>query len=229
MPIMAHPPAEHSDLRFEDFLESCLSNRRVHFKFDFKDIESCRHCIPLVGEAMAQAEAYGQAIFLNADVIPGPGYDVNTALDGIQAEEFLELCKQHCPGALLSLSWKVKLPSCIPYASEHIEAMEQTVRQFELPPEQLVFAVNARVADMNVQPLQKILDTFPGSQMLFWTATGEPALSTRVRKRLEGAFAKGRIGFDVKMAANFVEGIVYDAALWVYARYLYYTGQEHQP
>ena len=72
--IMAHPPMEHSDLQFEDFLERCLANGRVHFKFDFKDIESCRHCIPLVGAALAQAEANGQAIFLNADVIPGPGF-----------------------------------------------------------------------------------------------------------------------------------------------------------
>ena len=149
-------------------------------------------------------------------------------MGGIEAEEFLQLCTDHCPGALLSLSWKVKLPSCVPYAAEDMQAMMDTVRRFKIPAEQLVFAVNARVADMDMEPLNNILQEFPESQMLFWTATGEPALSRRVQQRLENGFDDGRVGFDVKLAKNALEGMVYDAALWIYARYLYYTGQEHK-
>ena len=36
-PIMAHPPWRVSDLGFEEFWESCLSEGRHHLKLDFKE------------------------------------------------------------------------------------------------------------------------------------------------------------------------------------------------
>lgn len=73
-PILAHPPDEQSDLLLDDFLEVTLNEGSKHIKLDFKSTEVVRVCLPVVASHLSKANANGQALFLNADILPGPGF-----------------------------------------------------------------------------------------------------------------------------------------------------------
>eukprot|EP00434_Breviolum_minutum_P024491 symbB.v1.2.021630.t1/scaffold1854.1/size98632/4 len=98
VPVMAHPPILTSDLTFQDFLEELIRDGRRH------DLEAVRRCLPLLAERSGELAANGQAVWLNADVLPGPG--LRSWSCSVPAEEFLRAAEEHCPGAHLSLGWK---------------------------------------------------------------------------------------------------------------------------
>lgn len=94
-PVMAHPPSRVSDLSFVDFLSGVRG--RVPVKLDFKD----RSVVTVALEAMEAldfAADHNMPLWLNADVLPGPGADVvaaKAAEEGrtlVDADEFIEQC-----------------------------------------------------------------------------------------------------------------------------------------
>ena len=93
--MMAHPPSQVSDLSFVDFLSGVRG--RVPVKLDFKD----RSVVTVALEAMEAldfAADHNMPLWLNADVLPGPGADVvaaKAAEEGrtlVDADEFIEQC-----------------------------------------------------------------------------------------------------------------------------------------
>lgn len=74
-PIMAHPPDRTSDLSFSHFMALALKSSNIlqkHLKLDFKEIEAVQPCLDTLN-ALPILEPNGKFIFLNADIIPGPG------------------------------------------------------------------------------------------------------------------------------------------------------------
>jgi hypothetical protein len=72
-PIMAHPPDRTSDLSFAHFMALALKNTALqkHIKLDFKEIEAVQPCLDTLNTLPIYPN--GKFIFLNADIIPGPG------------------------------------------------------------------------------------------------------------------------------------------------------------
>jgi len=198
---MAHPPVLTSDLSFETFLDEVIRDGRRHVKFDFKDLEAVQLCLPLLAEKSQKLAANGQAVWLNADVLPGPG--LRGWRCAVPADAFFEAAQRYCPGAHLSLGWKANPVGLESYTEADCKAMAELLRRHRQSAKGgIVFAVAARAASKNLDPLVALLSQVPGSQLLFWTGTWEPPILVATKGRLREAFAAlglgSRCGFDVR-------------------------------
>jgi len=201
VPVMAHPPVLTSDLSFETFLDEVIRDGRRHVKFDFKDLEAVQLCLPLLAEKSQKLAANGQAVWLNADVLPGPG--LRGWRCAVPADAFFEAAQRYCPGAHLSLGWKANPVGLESYTEADCKAMAELLRRHRQSAKGgIVFAVAARAASKNLDPLVALLSQVPGSQLLFWTGTWEPPILVATKGRLREAFAAlglgSRCGFDVR-------------------------------
>ena len=102
VPIMAHPPEDSSDLSLDTFLRQVTKEKRPaspqlgnkrrylekHIKLDFKDIATVEPALKLFKELDVCVQE--RTIFLNADVLPGPG---RSPMDvSVSADHFIETC-----------------------------------------------------------------------------------------------------------------------------------------
>lgn len=199
VPVMAHPPILTSDLSFEEFLEQLIRDGKRHVKFDFKDLKAVERCLPLLRERSKELAANGQAVWLNADVLPGPGLRGWSC--SVPAEQFLAAAEEHCPGAHLSLGWKANPVTLEAYNEADCRAMATLCRHHAK--QNVVFAVAARTAARNFEPLAALLSQVPGSQLLFWTGAWEPPLPRgtlwKLREELRKNGFDQRGGFDCRV------------------------------
>jgi len=100
-PIMAHPPANTSDLTLQQFLESVLAStergKKKGIKLDFKFLGVVE---PSLRQLDGLREKLKMPLWLNADILQGPGGG-----DPVEGNEFLAVCKSIFPGATLSVGW----------------------------------------------------------------------------------------------------------------------------
>lgn len=68
-----------------------------------------------------------------------------------------------------------------------------------------------------MKPFVKILSSIPSSQLLVWTATGEPPISPHCKQNTQLYFQQAdfgdRVGFDCSMASSSFHGLVFDLAM----------------
>lgn len=101
IPIMAHPPQRDSDLTLAMFLQRTIPGT-THVKLDFKESASVLPSLDLIDQRfqMLRQQQQGdtmstiqQTLFLNADIIPGPGY--RNCPPNIDADFFISSCLHH--------------------------------------------------------------------------------------------------------------------------------------
>jgi len=212
LPVMAHPSPFSSrvpdtDLSFLDFIECCLADGTRHLKLDFKQLGAVEPCLELLAERWPQLHANGQAVWLNADVLPGP--NVRTPPD-VPAHEFVPMCRRVCPHAVLSLGWRVgPIGAEQVYSEGDVNEMLRVCSEYRLPGGSVVFAASVRFAERNVPLLGRLLEESSESQILFWTGAGElpiPAvLQTRIHMQLAAKGFAERVGYDVQLASSNME------------------------
>ena len=99
VPIMSHPPEFVSDLSAETFLRQVISTKELcprsgkrrlekHIKLDFKDLDVVEPTLKMFKEFDVSVE--DRTLFLNADVIPGPGKSTDDVQ--VHADHFIETC-----------------------------------------------------------------------------------------------------------------------------------------
>jgi len=113
--IMAHPPRIEDKQTYEDWLEETTaksSREKLHFsdwitaiirsqkgaKLDLKDPRVITPCLNML---RAKNGTPAVPIFLSADILQGPGGSEPL----LEAQEFISLCNQFYPDAILSLGW----------------------------------------------------------------------------------------------------------------------------
>mmetsp|Transcript_44835 Transcript_44835/g.113570 ORF Transcript_44835/g.113570 Transcript_44835/m.113570 type:complete len:251 (-) Transcript_44835:72-824(-) len=207
-PIMAHPPSRVSDLSFGNFLEAFISDGRRHLKLDFKELAALQACAPLLAAQAPRLARNGQAVMLNADIVPGPGR--RHRLCAVPAEEFFKVVLAHCPGIPLSLGWTVCTAACgSGYREADCQGMlavyESYENRLDVPAGGVVFAVSLRLAARCFRRLAALLRATPGSQLLLWTGCGERSVPKGMVQRLRSEIrTEGlceRVGFDCKVAS----------------------------
>lgn len=209
VPIMCHPPKRRSDLCFQSFLETCTKEGRHNLKLDFKEIAAVWPCLPLVAQLAPQLKANGQAVWINADILPGPGKRVGEG--AVPTAEFFNAVLALCPGVPLSLGWRVNIVHFSPYTQQDCEAMVGQVRAYHerlqaggCRPGGVVFATSLRLTALSLGTLRQLLLDVPGSQLLAWTGTGEaavhPSVVNQVQAGFEAAGLGDRVSFDCQVA-----------------------------
>lgn len=219
MPIMAHPSllpssqAPKSDLDFATFLERSIGHGKPHLKLDFKEAAALEPCLQLLAKHWPELERNSQAIWLNADVLPGPNARGNADLP---PRLFLPLCLRYCPHAFLSLGWRVGAIGPEEAYSQHdVDEMASLCAEYALDGASLVFAVSLRIAERSLTELAALLARIPQSQLLLWTGTGEAPvrreLHTRALSALRERGVADRVGFDIAVAHSILGSATSDA------------------
>ena len=129
-PIMAHPPYNSSDLTFLNFKRMLGGKLSKHLKLDFKDYESVplvlnhlingtsRNCcnkdnIEFDGHLQRFNPGGKYTIYLNADILPGPGFRPSLDRLNIHADRFLSTCLKmikddYCHVSIFTESRKIR-------------------------------------------------------------------------------------------------------------------------
>lgn len=230
--VLSHDPlpAKHAPLlELRELLDACLvAPRPVHVKLDFKEQAAVTIALPLLSQRLRAFAARGQAVWLNADVLSGPGQRHGAAgsLPPLDAHSLVRAAVRHCdPVPLFSLGWKVGLSPSDCYSDEDASAMEALLRATGLTSAHagahVVLAVWARMALREPRPLLALLERLPPStQLLVWSATGDLPLSQQRARLLAAQFEPlgGRVGFDLLVASSPSFGPGFDCAEDTYER-----------
>lgn len=121
--VMAHPPVTQSDLPFEEWLDGTVEAGKGA-KLDFKSPDVMEHCLNY-----ARQRAQGWIpLFVNADILPGPG----GGSPRFEPKEFLRLCQELLPQAVLSLGWTVS-DRGIGYTPEMLAEMRALLVDVDAP------------------------------------------------------------------------------------------------
>eukprot|EP00979_Chaetoceros_neogracilis_P017931 scaffold10534_cov246-Chaetoceros_neogracile.AAC.9 len=167
-PVMAHPPQYLSDLTFGTFIEMATTTgphskdfQQKHLKLDFKEIATVRPVLESLHQVFCKSDdSFDQMVFLNADILAGPGKRYGKL--EMEADIFIKEClgfaqksEKHRSQCAFSLGWRVDCRSL----------------------GGVVLAVNARVLAKALSPFDSILNDYPHIHLLAWTGTGEPPIS----------------------------------------------------
>ena len=228
IPIMAHPPDRESDLSMTQFWDivSTENLKGIHkvIKLDFKELETVE---PTLKEIVQRriATIKSTAIFLNADILPGPGRREPKDVT-IPARQFLDTCLKYIgPSAKktasennnlttrfsLSLGFKADCMGSNGYTQEDMQTMSQWMIDYQLEEKGIgvVLALNARQLSKSLSSLDSIMKQFPHLGILAWTGKGEPPISRTSVQLIQDHFERlnmsHRIGFDCQVSQNLVE------------------------
>jgi len=217
VPIMAHPPDRESDLSFERFTNhACKADGlKKHLKLDFKEIEAVKPCLQILINRKFMSN--GKIIWLNADIIPGPGKSQKDI--DVPANEFLIQCltvsaKNRQLNFALSIGFKVDVCSVFGHSQQHVAEMTRLITAHKLHESfGIVLAVNARLLSKNMTVFDTFLESFSNAQLLCWVGSGEPPISFVTINKIRAHFLQhgsiDRVGFDVQ-TTHFLMGAVYD-------------------
>lgn len=227
IPIMAHPPNRTSDLRMTDFWQIVASRKETVqkvIKLDFKERETLEPTLQAIADLQIQTNN-NNAIFLNADILPGPGHRDDNAVK-MPAQWFLETCLkyiQQLPNARIafSLGYKADCADLNGYTAQDAQAMADLIAEHELlvtvPQQQqqqtsnsnlvgVVLALNARQLAKSLRHFDEIMEHYPSLQILAWTGKGElPIPQTLLQSIQEHYQAKGmaqRVGYDCQVSSS---------------------------
>lgn len=155
VPILAHPPERSSDLNVRTFLsmvssssnddegkDSSSSYRKLlkHIKLDFKEIGVIEPTLKAIQEynilycGKQHSTSKSPSVFLNIDVLPGPGLRNQKAR--VDAQEFFDLCLKEPSFAenkfMYSLGWACDPRTFSGYSDDDIESMLKIIQDYNL-------------------------------------------------------------------------------------------------
>mmetsp|Transcript_32098 Transcript_32098/g.58045 ORF Transcript_32098/g.58045 Transcript_32098/m.58045 type:complete len:310 (-) Transcript_32098:98-1027(-) len=235
VPIMAHPPSTESDLSAATFLDEATKSKKAkrrltkHLKLDFKEFDAVEPTLEVFKNL--KVDNNGKIVYLNADVLEGPGkssVDINVPADAF-VNKCLELMTSDDDSSsasyAFSLGFKVEVHSPWGHTDDHLREMASVVIRNNLIGRSrgVVLAINARLLYKNTQPFEHFLLEFPEIQILVWTGSTEPPISGRKVAFIRNRFATGghcdRVGFDCKIAETYLHGLMWDVLVDVYGMY----------
>lgn len=151
--VAAHPPANDSDLSFDELLQAVQSSKKG-LKLDFKDAEVLYPCLVRLKEM-----ALPQPILLNADILQNnPVYAPK-----FNAVAFLALCQKIYPQGILSPGWTTA--AGVAYSSEQVDQMLSLCREVQ----QATFPVRASLLMSSWQHLTRLVQS-DGYSLTIWNA-----------------------------------------------------------
>ncbi|XP_011314747.1 protein FAM151B [Fopius arisanus] len=173
VPIMAHPPANESDLSLADFLNATLKKSTRGIKLDFKTIEAFNASLPIL---KSNREKMVVPVMLNADILPGPFSGDDKPVD---ADQFLQGAKQNFPECILSVGWKTQYGVMSEryngsYTKEQIQNMLETLAKNKIN-QTVTYPVRAALAASDITIMTELIKNTKNyrSTLTVWSAVGD--------------------------------------------------------
>ncbi|CAK0823810.1 unnamed protein product [Prorocentrum cordatum] len=207
-------------------LTACVGSRRDHssansqtrrvrkgIKLDFKHFDCVEPTIRYLREIDA-ARRLGGHLWLNADVLAGPG----ALLSPLNAKEFVRLCAEQLPEAVLSLSWGASVISTTRlYTKEMVDrmielCMEPFVNQSAAGDQEevcltpaatcnhITFAIAAEFALASSEQLRRLLNSVPGSSLTIFSGVGSLGITPAYVQELVVTYGKTRCFLDLRVS-----------------------------
>ncbi|XP_039615185.1 protein FAM151B isoform X1 [Polypterus senegalus] len=191
-PIMAHPPQNESDITFYDWLNEVLKSDKG-IKLDFKSLEAVGPSIKLLE---LKKEYLNRPVWLNADILPGPGGTTSNVVD---AQRFLEMVDSFIPGAVLSLGWTTSFSrdqDNYGYTWEMVKQMQELCKALQ---NTITFPVRAALLPASFLQLQWLLQQSERYTLTVWTGKDDLySLDDLLQYRRH--FDKEKIFYDISEA-----------------------------
>ena len=178
--VMVHDPNQKADITFDIWIEK-ISTSKKGAKLDFKDPLAVLYCLRKL-----QNLDLKNPIFLNADILQGPGGQIPK----FESIEFIELCKKYYPKGALSIGWTTEYLPNKKYTKDMIYKMLEIVKDFDCP---ITFPIRACYIRSSHSDLQMLL------QKLNYTLTiwnGEP-ISNDLKEWIKHKFDHDKTFYDL--------------------------------
>lgn len=171
-PIMAHPPANTSDLTLEEFLDKVIAkNASKGIKLDFKSIEAFNASKPILDRVRSNITF---PVFLNADILAGPG---NATVMPVNAESFLAEAKAY-PEYMLSVGWTTRYDvnaTEARYTEKQIQEMIDILKKQKVT-QSITYPVRAGLAANDIQVIKSLLEKsseMKNATLTVWSSEGD--------------------------------------------------------
>lgn len=171
-PIMAHPPANTSDLTLEEFLDKVIAkNVSKGIKLDFKSIEAFNASKPILDRVRSNITF---PVFLNADILAGPG---NATVMPVNAESFLAEAKAY-PEYMLSVGWTTRYDvnaTEARYTEKQIQEMIDILKKQKVT-QSITYPVRAGLAANDIQVIKSLLEKsseMKNATLTVWSSEGD--------------------------------------------------------
>ncbi|KAH8377320.1 hypothetical protein KR093_004838, partial [Drosophila rubida] len=203
-PVMAHPPANNSDLTLEDFLYQIKAHNEINegaekgVKLDFKSIEVFEGSLDILDETIPKMT---YPVWINADIIAGPVEQNKTV--PVDAARFFAGCMRY-KQAVLSIGWTTNWGADFrdgEYTQPQCDAMLQVIRDNNVTStrQPITFPVRAGIAANSAQQLHNLVaavnDTNE-STLTIWSSENDYVDVERLRQLIFG-FGVDRVYLDV--------------------------------
>ncbi|XP_053980436.1 protein FAM151B isoform X1 [Hylaeus volcanicus] len=189
VPIMAHPPANTSDLSLQDFLKMVVeSNTTKGIKLDFKSLEAFEASIPVLEK---KKNDLSFPVFINADILPGP---VNATTTAVDAKSFLSKAKAF-PNYTLSVGWTTRYGGEANitnggYTQKQIESMTNVLKE-ENVTQPITYPVRAGLVANDIDAIESLMKQSQNNATLtIWSSDGDLVNAERLSTLIK------RIGTD---------------------------------
>ncbi|KAI4463499.1 menorin (dendritic branching protein) [Holotrichia oblita] len=171
IPIMAHPPANSSDLSLNDFLNEVFEyNSKVNspqikkgVKLDFKSIEALDGSVPII-DALYNNMTY--PVWINSDIVAGP---VNATTIPVNPQSFFTAARNFT-NSTLSIGWTTNYSGSdiAIYDNSQIASMLTTIHTNNVS-QSITFPVRASIAAHSLSQMQTLLSNVSGSTLTIWS------------------------------------------------------------
>jgi len=170
-PIMKHARESDSldlECTTEEWLDLTLHQKNVHIvKLDFKSLKAVKGVLTYIAR---EQTAQSPHLFLNADVLAGPGSSGANSAIPLDVNEFLDACNA-LPDATLSLGWTTAWSPfySIVYGHEHIDEMIGILTT-KAKDRRITFPLRASLVRDSWPAIVKLLEHSPLTSLTLWTA-----------------------------------------------------------
>lgn len=152
----------------EEWLDLAMGKQLdVHIvKLDFKSLKAVR---PVVEYCAKIKTEHSPHVFLNADVLVGPGM-TNDAAAPIDVLEFIKACEA-LPDATLSLGWTTSWSpfDSVKYEHDHVDEMIKILNEYTSE-RHVTFPMRASMVKDSWPAVSKLLNHNTNSSLTLWTA-----------------------------------------------------------
>ncbi|XP_033158081.1 protein FAM151B [Drosophila mauritiana] len=206
MPIMAHPPANVSDLTLADFLYQIINFNRDHedqkkgVKLDFKSIEVFEGSLDILDVNIPNPTTY--PVWINADILSGPVEQNRTV--PVDADRFFAGCMRY-KQAVLSIGWTTNWGADFrdgEYTQQQCDDMLETLSGNNVlsTGQAITFPVRAGIAANSEEQLHRLVaavNETNESTLTIWSSAGDYVDVDKLRK-LIFSFGLDRVYLDVQ-------------------------------
>ncbi|XP_015906196.1 uncharacterized protein [Parasteatoda tepidariorum] len=197
VPVMAHPPDTLSDITLEEWIDTVITkDAGKGVKLDFKSIHVVEPSLRIL---QARASQINVTLWLNADILKGP---VHPDAEPVKDSNFMMLCNQYFPTAVLSIGWTTNFIPTFPfswhYEWKHVRKMVEVIKCFGYDDHHptFTFPVRGIFASRSIKQLRWLLEIIPGSSLTVWSDKQDPMLLQDLIK-IRTSFPKNRVFYDV--------------------------------